>query len=295
MDSGLWTAHLFHLFGHAWRQVLAWRSATTFSTVQDVIGLPVLIFIVTVFFSWKEWQAVHSVRSALRLAFKSFMYTAGSSIALLFVIFLCAIPFAVYRDHMDLVAANATLATKLKTPPPSPPVAPKRATGPTSDLGASTIRTVFPGDPFPIGRVVNLIVVWHNYGPRPIRGGGHHISKVYLRQADDLDGQKALIDTWEKFSKEELKKSQGDPVFHLNDDQNAVALSDEVVDEHLHQSLPNGEPPHLFVVSLVQFSDENGDHEAHACKELVGLIGQALQWRECSIYITPVDIPKRRA
>lgn len=179
-------------------------------------------------------------------------------------------------------------APQLRTPPPVP-------TGPSANLDAALpvfIRVVFPGDPFPVGKPVNLYVVLHNYGPGDAVDG-RHISHIYICAMDDLVSQKKMIEQWKSFVAKMLGNSPGDPIFHANTDQTAIALSDESVDELLHKSIWSGQPdqpPHIFVVSLVRFRDGTGYHEAHFCREFMGMGPQGVNWKGCLTYMTPVNL-----
>ncbi len=298
--------HFFGLLSRTWASVVQALGTTTLSIIIWSFAVPVVIWVVTVAVDCTQRRRSHEpspLKGALGSR-RSAAIAAGVAIVAWIAIISAFGARTVYRDHCDLIDANSKLvkavdevtkdrdAWKKKSTsqaPPAPPCAGQRA---DLDVASVPVRVAFQGDPFPVGYPAHLNIVWHNYGPGNA-ANGRHVSKIFILPADDIDSQKKMIEEWKRFATTKLAESPGDPLFHANTDRNAGASSDEIVDSALHNSLWLGQPQHLFIVSLVQFTDGAGDHEAHACKELTGIRAQELNWLECPVYVTPVDIPKR--
>lgn len=111
----MWQRHLCNLFLSSWQALLSVRSATTVSTLLELL-LPCLVFAV----SWrviggKDWLKLN----ALKEKGKDLAITSGVTVLFLLA-FLCvgfaiAIPCVVYEDHQELVRKLSELNSKVRS------------------------------------------------------------------------------------------------------------------------------------------------------------------------------------
>jgi hypothetical protein len=112
----MWQPHLWHFLGQVWLLVLSWHSATTFSVVRDILIVPAVIALGTL--RWKlgkafwRWGTLISQGTDV---LKSLGISIVGLLGLLAAVFVFAIPFVVYQDHMDLVFANKRTTDQLTT------------------------------------------------------------------------------------------------------------------------------------------------------------------------------------
>src|SRR5712691_4624721 len=103
----MWWPHLVHLLGRSWTQVLAWRSATTFSLLLEV-AIPCFIFLLLRLWTVGSWKQMFTIRGAWPEV-RSLLTTLVVLLAIAGTIFIAAIPVVIDQDHNDLVTANKKL------------------------------------------------------------------------------------------------------------------------------------------------------------------------------------------
>jgi hypothetical protein len=100
--SWAWS-HLWHFVERLWVQVLQWNSATSYSTIRDIL-FPLLLLFALIGFRLREWRKP-SVRDVVIPAVKA----AVVSLTLIGLAVIAAIPVVVWQDHADLVKAEKKL------------------------------------------------------------------------------------------------------------------------------------------------------------------------------------------
>jgi len=107
--------HLWRFLGRVWAEVLSWHSATTFSLVRETLLIPSIVLLVGWFALRKTigegWYKPSVLKTHGGDVLKSFFITVFVLSAMLGVVFLVAVPFVVYQDHIDLVSSKRDLVS----------------------------------------------------------------------------------------------------------------------------------------------------------------------------------------
>jgi nitrate reductase NapE component len=114
----MWTEHCWRFLGRVWIQVLSWHSATTFSIIREIIVVPVLLLLVSLWLPirkerWWKWETIRTLRKRGADVLRNFLLLVCVLFGLLGLVFVAAIPFVVYEDHKDLVAQVGRLGKAL--------------------------------------------------------------------------------------------------------------------------------------------------------------------------------------
>jgi len=94
--------------------VLLWHSATSFSIIREIIIAPMAICLASLWWpirkeKWWKWGVIKTLKDRSGDVLRTFFTIVLVLLALLVLVYTAAIPFVVYQDHMDVVAANQKL------------------------------------------------------------------------------------------------------------------------------------------------------------------------------------------
>jgi hypothetical protein len=110
MGNDSWWPHFLHLLLHVWDLVKVWQSATTFSLLKEALIFRSVVFLVAARITLGQgWYKPSVFKSKGHELLKSLRIASLSSLTLLVVVFLSALPVAIYRDHQELVWSNSKL------------------------------------------------------------------------------------------------------------------------------------------------------------------------------------------